>query len=397
MKGNVLVVHGGGPTAVMNASLYGVIMEARANPQAGDVYGALGGMEGMVKGRIMNLSAFDDDQLRLLLTTPGSAIGSSRYPVSEEEYEKIPEILKKYEISYLLPNGGNGTMDTCGKIYQYCRRAGYGHIRVVGIPKTIDNDIAVTDHTPGYGSAARYLAGTVKEVAADVKSLPIHVCVIEAQGRNSGWIAASAALAREKKGDAPHLIYTPERPFCEEEFLEDVKELYDRLGGVVVVASEGLRKADGSPIVEPIFRTERAVYYGDVGTHLANLVVKKLGIKARGEKPGLCGRASVPWQSPVDQEEARAAGAEALKMAVSGCTGVMVGFFREKAPDAYRLSMKGIPIEQVMMLEKPLPREYINDRGNDVTEDFVRWCRPLIGPELPKFLSFQDYWREPGI
>lgn len=390
MKNNVLVVHGGGPTAVMNASLYGVIQEAGNHPEIQAVYGAIGGMEGILKEKLVNLREFKEERLSLLLQTPGSAIGSSRYPITQEEYERIPAILEKYEIRYLLPNGGNGTMDTCGKIYDACVKAGYDRIRVIGIPKTIDNDIAITDHTPGFGSAARYLAASVKEVAQDVKALPIHVCVIEALGRNAGWITASAALAREKAGDAPHLIYTPERPFREEEFLEDVKKLYDRLGGVVVVASEGLKREDGEPVVEPIFKTDRAVYYGDVSAYLANLVVRRLGIKARSEKPGLCGRASVAWQSPVDQREAVLAGREALKLAVKGHTGVMVGFLRKETGDgSYEMEMTRIPIEKVMLLEKTLPESYINDRGNDVTEAFVKWCRPLIGEELPEFVDFK--------
>lgn len=393
MKNNVLVVHGGGPTAVMNASLYGVIREAEKYADIGEVYGAIGGMEGIIKERLLNLSEFEEEKLSLLLQTPGSAIGSSRYPVTEEEYEKIPAILEKYEIKYILPNGGNGTMDTCGKIYQACMKAGYKDIKVVGIPKTIDNDIAITDHTPGFGSAARYLAASVKEVAADVKALPIHVCIIEALGRNAGWITAASALARDRSGDAPHLIYTPERPFHEEEFLEDVKRLYDKLGGVVVVVSEGLKKEDGTPIVDPIFKTDRAVYYGDVSAHLANLVVKRLGIKARSEKPGLCGRSSIAWQSPVDREEAQLAGREALRLAVEGHTGVMVGFEREETPDgSYKMHTIEIPIEQVMLLEKTLPEEYINERGNDINEEFVKWCKPLVGTGLPEFLNFKDYW-----
>lgn len=210
-------------------------------------------------------------------------------------------IFKKHDIRYVLLNGGNGTMDTCGKIYRACKDAG---VCVVGIPKTIDNDIAITDHTPGYGSAARYIAETTAEVGVDVKALPIHVCIIEAMGRNAGWITAASALARKKPGDAPHLIYLPERPFKEEEFLEDVKRLYDQLGGVVVVASEGLKKENGEPIVPPIFKSGRSVYYGDVSAYLAELVIKNLGIKARSEKPGLCGRASIALQSSLDRDEA---------------------------------------------------------------------------------------------
>lgn len=396
MRNNILVVHGGGPTSVMNSSLYGVIDEAGKWPEAGTVYGAIGGMEGMISEKLMNLSAFDQETLKKLLKTPGSAIGSSRYPVTEEDYEKIPAIMDKYQIRYLLPNGGNGTMDTCGKIYEACKRAGYDDLRVVGIPKTIDNDLAVTDHTPGYGSAARYIAATTAEIGADVKSLPIHVCVVEALGRNAGWITAASALARKKEGDAPHLIYLPERAFDEEAFLKDVKALYETYGGVVVVVSEGLKKADGTPIVEPIFKTGRAVYYGDVSSHLANLVIKKLGIKARSEKPGLAGRSSVAWQSPVDREEAILAGREAVRAALGGDTGVMVGFKRMDTPDgSYKINTVKIPIEQVMLLEKTVPDLYINETGNDVTPAFLEWVKPLIGLEdlqFEEFLNFKDYW-----
>ena len=214
--------------------------------------------------------------------TPASAIGTSRYELETSDYENMAEIIKRNNIKYVLFNGGNGSMDTCGKIYNALGNSG---INVVGIPKTIDNDISITDHAPGFGSAARYIAETVNEVAQDVKSLPIHVCVIEALGRNAGWITAASALARKKEGDAPHLIYLPERPFDEEKFLDDVKRLYDKLGGVVVVVSEGLKNKDGKPIVEPIFEVGRSVYYGDVSSHLSNLVIKRLGIKAKAKNP----------------------------------------------------------------------------------------------------------------
>lgn len=396
MAENVLIVHGGGPTAVINASLYGVIDEAKTCGRIGKVYAAIGGSEGILKERFLDLLKFPEEKLRLLLETPATAIGSSRYALEAADYEAMVDIFKRYGIKYVLLNGGNGTMDTCGRIFEACRAH---DIRVVGIPKTIDNDIAVTDHTPGYGSAARYIAATTAEVGADVKSLPIHVSIIEAMGRNAGWITAASALARKKPGDAPHLIYLPERPFCEAEFLEDVQRLHEEMGGVVVVASEGLKNEKGEPIVPPVFRTDRAVYYGDVGAYLAELVIRKLGIKARSEKPGICGRASIAWQSPVDRGEAVLTGREALRAAMRGESGVMAGLIRGTAEEAaggpYRISVKMIPIHEVMMYERAIPPEYINERGNDVTEAFVRWCRPLIGPELREFIDFkEEYNRE---
>lgn len=394
MLGNVLVVHGGGPTAVMNSSLYGVLKEARERDQVGKVYGAIGGSEGILKERFLDLLTYPEEKLKLLLETPATAIGSSRYALEEKDYEAMAGIFQKHDIRYVLLNGGNGTMDTCGKIYEACKAF---DIRVVGIPKTIDNDIAMTDHAPGYGSAARYIAASAAEVGADVKALPIHVCIIEAMGRNAGWITAASALARKKTGDAPHLIYLPERPFQEAEFLEDVKRLYEEKGGVVVVASEGLKNEQGEPIVPPVFKAGRATYYGDVSAYLAELVIKKLGIKARSEKPGICGRASIAWQSPVDRDEAVLAGREALKAALRGETGVMAGFCREETEDgSYKVSVKMFPIKEVMMVERMVPDSYINDRGNDVTEEFTAWCRPLIGPKLRDFIDFKEEYQQGG-
>ena len=389
MTENVLIVHGGGPTAVINSSLYGVIEEAKKIGKFDKVYAAIGGSEGILKECFLNLLAFPEEKLKLLLETPATAIGSSRYALDQEDYEAMVGIFKKYEIKYVLLNGGNGTMDMCGRIYEVCKDK---DIRVIGIPKTIDNDIAITDHAPGFGSAARYIAATTAEVGVDVKALPIHVCIIEAMGRNAGWITAASALARKKPGDAPHLIYLPERAFNEEEFLEDVKQLHKEKGGVVVVVSEGLKNEAGEPVVPPIFKTERATYYGDVSAYQAELVIKKLGIKARSEKPGICGRASIAWQSPVDRDEAVLAGREALKAAVAGQSGVMVGFIRdeeaEKSNGVYRMHTEMIPIKEVMMYERTIPKSYLNERGNDVTEEFIRWCRPLIGPELRDFIDF---------
>ena len=179
MSQNVLVVHGGGPTAVINASLYGVIEEAKRNPEVGKVYGAIGGTGAIFSETFIDLTSFDDEKLKLLLHTPASAIGSSRYPLYEKDYEKMVDIFKKHDIKYVLLNGGNGTMDACGHIYEVCKDQ---DIKVVGIPKTIDNDIAMTDHSPGYGSAARFIAASTQEVGEDVKSLPIHVCIMEAMG-----------------------------------------------------------------------------------------------------------------------------------------------------------------------------------------------------------------------
>ncbi len=385
---NALIVHGGAPTAVINASLYGAVTEARKHPEIDHFYAAIGGSGAVLKEHFLDLFTAPEEELELLLHTPGSAIGTSRDPLETEDYDQMARVIARHNIRYVFFTGGNGSMDTCGKVYQACCRAGVD-VKVVGIPKTIDNDISVTDHAPGFASAARYIAETTAEISQDVRGLPIHVCVIEAMGRNAGWIAAASALARSGDGDGPDLIYLPEVPFDEDAFLAEVERLHREKGGVVVVASEGLRKADGEPIVEPIFQVGRAVYYGDVSAHLANLVIRKLGIKARSEKPGIAGRASAAYQSRIDREEAVEAGSTAVRAAVEGKNGVMVGFRRLPGAE-YRTETILIPIEEVMLHERTMPKEFIADNGHDVTQAFIDWCRPLLGEPVRKYVTFKN-------
>lgn len=385
MAENLLIVHGGGPTAVMNGSLYGAIKEAKKSDKIGHIYGANNGTGGFLKKDFLELENIPEEKLKLLLQTPGTAIGTSRDPIEQEHYEKMADILEEENIKYVLFNGGNGTMDTCGKLHKTCQKRNLD-VKVMGIPKTTDNDIAVTDHSPGFGSAAKYMAACTQELAADVRSLPIHVVVMEASGRNAGWITASSALAGEK-GYAPDLIYLPERAFDEGKFIEDVKKLLEKKSGILVVASEGLTDKEGKPIVKPVFKTERATYFGDVSSHLANLVIQKLGYKARGEKPGLLGRASIFMQSQVDIEEAQMAGELACRAALDGESGKMVAFSRV-SENPYEMKPFLVDIDEVMMYERKMPDEFINEEGNGVTQAFLDWCRPLIGEELPDMISF---------
>ena len=386
MGKNLLIVHGGGPTAVINASLYGAVEQAKKHPEVEHIYAAKNGTGGLLKGEIIDLTNEPEEKLALLLQTPGSAIGTSRDALEAPEYEKMAQILKEKEISCVLMNGGNGTMDTCGKLYKACQAAG-GDVRVMGIPKTMDNDIAITDHSPGYGSAALYMAQSTAELCADVKGLAIHVVVLEASGRNAGWITAASALAADQGGDGPDLIYLPERPFDEDQFVADVEELLKKKKGIVVVASEGLHDKDGKPIVEPIFKVGRATYFGDVGTHLAGVVIKRLGYKARGEKPGLLGRCSIYMQSKVDRDEAQLAGEIACREVLKGTTGKMVAFKRIST-EPYKVEPFLVDIDEVMMYERTMPDEFINEKGNGVTEAFKEWARPLLGEEIRKMVSF---------
>jgi len=386
MGDNLLIMHGGGPTAVINASLYGVIREAKLHKELDHIYAAKHGTGGLLREELIDLKNIPEEKLVLLLQTPGSAIGTSRDQLEQEEYNRMVEILEKYDIGYVLMNGGNGTMDTCGKLYKTCRQKGLD-IKVMGIPKTMDNDIAITDHSPGFGSAAKYIAQSVKEVCADVKGLPIHVVVIEASGRNAGWITAASALADDGDGLGPDLIYLPERPFDEDKYIEDIKKMLEKKSGIVVVASEGLKNADGQPVVEPIFKVGRATYFGDVSAHLANLVIKRLGYKARGEKPGLLGRASIPLQSSIDRDEAELAGKLACEAVLNGTAGKMVAF-RRVSTEPYKMEPFLVDIDEVMMYERTMPDEFINEDGNGVTEAFKEWCRPLLGEKLPEMVSF---------
>lgn len=382
----LLVVHGGGPTAVINASLYGAVDEALGTPGVGRVLGALGGVGGITDGNLVDFGQVPREKLDLLPFSPSSAIGTSRKPLEDEDYRELARALDRQGIRWLLCTGGNGTMDTCGRIWRACHEEGVP-IDVVGIPKTMDNDIAVTDHAPGFASAARYMAATTSAICCDVRGLPIHIVIVEAMGRNAGWVTAASCFADESGTGGPDLIYLPERDFDERAFLDDAQRLIDEKGCGVVVVSEGLHTADGTPVAPPLMTVGRATYFGDVSAHLAKLVISELGYKARSEKPGLIGRASIAWQSPVDREEAIDCGREATRAVLEGDSGKMVGIERVSS-EPYEARLIRIPIEKVMLDERTMPDEYINERGNGVTDAFRSWCRPLLGPALPRFASF---------
>ncbi len=378
---NLLIIHGGGPTAVLNASLHGVI---RAAHEIGShkLWGAIGGTGGMLKHHFIDLSALSQDQIQGLVATPGSAIGSSRDELSDADYAEMLHVLRQRKISAVLVNGGNGSMDTAAKLWQTCRRAG---IRVMGIPKTMDNDIPFTDHSPGYGSAARYIASSVSELVADVRGLPAHLVLLESLGRDTGWAAAAAALAADT-GFGPDLIYLPEIPFEESSFLRDCETLMKEKGHGVVVVSEGLKKSDGSPIVPPTFQRGRITYHGDVGAHLANLIIHDLGYRVRNERPGLLMRCGMTHVSKTDREEAIMAGQFACRRILEGESGHMVAF-RRLPGSRYHIEPFLLPLEKLAFGKKPVPRSFINKTGNHVTADFCEWSRPLIGAPLQRFVQ----------
>lgn len=381
---NMLIAHGGAPTAVINASLYGAVMTAKKHG-VGHIYGALYGSAGILKEAFADLSALPQSELEKLLYTPASAIGTSRTALTAEDYRRIASVLQKHDIRYVLFTGGNGSMDTCGKLKTACEGM---DICIAGIPKTIDNDIAVIDHAPGYASAASFVTRCVSEIAQDVRAMPIHVCIVEIMGRNAGWLAAAAGLAGTRDGAAADLIYMPERPFEEERFLADVQRLHREKGGVLVAVSEGLKKADGTTVAPPLFVRERSRYDGEVGFYLAKLVIEKLGVKARSEKPGIWGRCCGFCQSSVDREEAVQMGALAARAVLEEKSGVMAGLERiSSRPYACREVL--VPIEQVMLSEQLMPDDYINAEGNGITDAFRTWCEPLIEAGVPEYIDLK--------
>ncbi len=385
MTGNLLIAHGGGPTAVINASLQGVIEEAKKHAEIKNILGARYGVEGILAEDFLDLGCQPPSAVGRLSYSPASAIGSCRRKLTEQDYPIMLEVFQKHHIRYFFYNGGNDSMDTCQKI---AALAGGYDIKVIGIPKTIDNDLEHTDHCPGFGSAARYVAVSALELGRDVASLPIHVVIMEVMGRNAGWLTAAAALGKKRETDPPHLIYLPEQPFVEEKFLADVLYWNFRVKGVLVVASEGLVDPKGDSIADTgILDGFGHTIPGGVAQHLSNLLRSKLGLKSRNEKPGLLGRVSIPLQSRVDREEAIRVGAFAVKAAMEGQSGYMVSLKRV-AQYPYRVELELVPLAEVANVERKFPAAWLSPEGNGIGEAFREYCLPLLGEDLPEYETF---------
>ena len=385
LKGNMLIAHGGGPTPVINSSLLGAVREAKRHSEIETIYGARFGAEGILAGDLIDLGAVSDEDLGLLARTPASAIGSCRRKLTDADYPAVLECFKKFNIRYFFYNGGNDSMDTCHKVYQLACQSGY-ELRVIGIPKTIDNDLAVTDHCPGFGSAAKFAAASALETAQDAAALPIHVVVMEMMGRNAGWITAASALFTHLM-PCEHLVYLPETAFDKEEFLAAVRERWARGRGLLVTISEGLHYADGSPVADSgVVDGFGHKVPGGAAQTLSDMIMAETGLKSRSEKPGLLGRTSVALMSEVDRAEAELAGAQAVKSAVEGQTGFMVGFAAAREPE-YSCETMLIPLEQVANAEKTFPLEWITPGG--VSDEFRAYCLPLIGEYDTRFVSLR--------
>jgi ATP-dependent phosphofructokinase / diphosphate-dependent phosphofructokinase len=379
MAGSLLVLQGGGPTAVINTSLYGVLDEARQQGKYTKLIGAKSGIAGLLKGDLIDLTNVPQEELERLKVTPGAALGSTRVKPAEADVERIIARLRENDVRALLLIGGNGSLRGAQFISDAARRVGYD-VSVIGVPKTIDNDIPITDRCPGYGSAARYLAQSVRDLGMDVRALPQPISIYETMGRSVGWLAGAAVLAKLDEEHAPHLIYLPERAFEVQRFLGDVDRVVKRLGWCVVVVNEGIKDAAGRLVYEVDDASQQddlnRALPGGVAAHLASVVTKNLKIRCRWEQPGLCGRSSILHVSRQDWVDAEMVGRVGVRAAIEGKSAVMVAL-RPLRGDAVISECDLVPIEQAAGKEKLVPSEWITEGG--VTENFVNYVKPIVG------------------
>ena len=409
LKGACIIGQSGGPTSVINASAYGVIRTALDNPNITNVYGAEHGIVGVLNDRLFDMGKEDPKELELLKYTPSSALGSCRYKMKdpdedETDYKRILEVFQKHDVRYFFYNGGNDSMDTCNKISKYMQKVGY-ECRVMGVPKTIDNDLFGTDHCPGFASAAKYIATSCMEVWQDAhvydKGM---VCIIEIMGRHAGWLTAASALACEY-GCGPDLIYLPETDFDMDQFLADVERIWKEKNNVMVAVSEGIHYADGSFVSEAKTSATDGFGHAQLGglaALLANIVKERTGAKVRGIELSLLQRCGAHLASETDIEESFMAGKAAVENAVAGITDKMVAFERETVNGRYACKTKLLNLTDVANYEKKVPIEWINDAHNGVKHEFIDYALPLIQGEtkmvkedsLPRFAKLKKVLAE---
>lgn len=394
LQGNAILGQSGGPTSVINASLLGIIRGCLEQKAIGRVLGMRYGIEGFMQGKMVDLGRQPPAVLEALRCTPSSALGSCRHKLKDADFGPILEMLRKHDIRYFFLIGGNDTMDTIHRVERYCREQGY-ELTGVGVPKTVDNDLFGTDHTPGFGSAGRYVALSVKQagvLARDMRCVDQFV-IFQTVGRSAGWLPASAALARSAEDDAPHLILMPERPFDRDKFLAAVKRCHDRFGWCSVVVGEGVCYADGTPISASQVTDKFAnVEFGAMGGTSAAMMLHRMIANEFGwrgefqvcESLQMC---AADRASPSDVEEAYACGRRAVELAAQGTSGVMVSIRRE-SNEPYRWSLDTASLAEVAERAKPMPAEYVTAEGYDVTPACLEYLRPLVGP-LPDYTRLE--------
>ena len=389
LKGACIFGQSGGPSSVINASAYGVIKTALDSEYITKVYGANHGIKGVLEDRLLVMDEEDPKELERLLYTPSSALGSCRYKIADPDvddtdYKRILEIFQKYDVRYFFYNGGNDSMDTCNKISKYMAKVGYD-CRVIGVPKTIDNDLFGTDHCPGFASAAKYIATSIMEVYRDCHVYDTGmITIIECMGRHAGWLTAAAELAN-LSGEGPDFVYVPEVDFDMDQFLADVTARYEKNKNCMVAVSEGIHYADGSFVSEAKTSATDGFGHAQLGglaAHLAAVVKEKTGAKVRGIELSLLQRCAAHCASGTDIQESFASGKAAVEAALAGETDKMVGFVCTRE-NGYHCETKLFELSKVANFEQKLPLEWINDAHNGVTKEFVDYCLPLIQGETP--------------
>lgn len=387
---NIAVAQSGGPTAAINASLTGVFNGAEQDPEVDEIYGAENGIEGILGDRLLNLRNIltDEHDKQLLINTPSTILGSCRFKLKDfreddSDYLKIVETFRKHNIRAFFYIGGNDSMDTVLKLSDYAEKIN-SDIRIIGIPKTIDNDLCMTDHTPGFGSAAKYIASSLLEIAHDTFIYAVKsVTIVEIMGRDAGWLTAASALARNNYNTAPHLIYLPEVPFSKEQFLEDIKSELEHRDNLIVAVSEGIRDTDGNYVAASLEATDNFghLQLSGAGKALEFFVKENIGVKVRSVEVNVLQRCASHLASKTDIDESFEQGKKGVALALSGITASMVCLNRI-SNHPYRVEYSHSPINGIANEAKSIPAEWINARGNDITEELVEYLTPLIQGEV---------------
>ena len=390
MKGALLFAQSGGPTAVINSSACGVFQEAKKHPEITNIYAGLYGIDGVLSGNIIDINKEDDEQIELLKQTPSSALGSCRkkmpdYKKDEAPYKALIEVFKKYGVRYFIYNGGNDSMDTCNKVAKYCKLVGY-ECAVVGVPKTVDNDLASTDHCPGFGSVAKYIATTIHEIALDAHVFKNgRAVIVEIMGRDAGWITASAAVPELLNGLGADLVYVPEKPFDLDKFTQQVKEVLDKNYTCVVAVSEGIRLADGSYVGASTAPGALDAFghakLSGAGKALEYIVKDRIGCKVRSIELNLPQRCAAHLLSLTDISESVTVGMTAVSVALEGRTGVMMTINRNEGAE-YSSFVDCAEISSIANAVRGVPDEYINETCDGITDAGLRYLAPLIVGEV---------------
>ena len=388
MGRNCIVAQSGGPTAAINASLAGIISAVKASEKYDKLYGSIHGIQGVLRKKFMDLSELDEDFIERLSATPAMYLGSCRFKLpdmneDEKPYKDIFEVFEEYNIGAFFYIGGNDSMDTVAKLSAYAEKIGSG-IRIAGIPKTIDNDLLVTDHTPGFGSAAKYVASSIREIAYDTYIYDVKsVTIVEIMGRDAGWLTAASVLARNEFSEAPHLIYLPEVSFDKGQFIKDLEHEFEKHKNIIVAVSEGIHDKDGNYIAASTAREDKFGHaqLSGAGKALEYLVKEELGVKVRSVEINVLQRAAGHMASKTDLEESISLGNSAVSFTEAGETGFMT-VIKRLSDEPYTYEIDFSDVSKIANEAKGVPVSWINEAGNDVTDELIAYVSPLVEGEV---------------